>query len=61
MFLCRQTIPLTFAIQALLCAGRIAEAVTPKVDVATGATESEGGGGERGTNVLHKNTNAGEL
>lgn len=42
MFFCRQTIPLTFAIQALLCAGRLAEAVTPKLDVAIGG--NDGGG-----------------
>lgn len=55
MFLCRQSIPLTFAIQALPCAGRLAEAVTPKLDVAIGGTLR---GVERGvkgwTNVLHK-------
>lgn len=58
MFLCRQTIPLTFAIQALLCARRLAEAVTPKLDVAIGGNDGGGWRVERReqgwTNVLHK-------
>lgn len=44
MFLHRQTIPLTFAIEAVLRAGRLAEAVTPKVDVATARTSRRGAG-----------------
>lgn len=60
MFLRRQTIPLTFAIEAARCARRVAEAVTPRVDVASGATSEEGRGRGRrrgGTNVGHKKTN----
>lgn len=38
MFLRQQTIPLTFAIQAAPCTGGLAEALTPKVDVAIGGT-----------------------
>lgn len=38
MFLRRQTIPLTFAIQAAPCTSGLVEAVTPKVDVAIGGT-----------------------
>lgn len=49
----RQTIPLTFAIQALPPhAAGLAGAATPKRDVAIGGC----GGGEGGTNVVHENT-----